>query len=204
MKNLVIALSVISLSCGAQAVRATDHHHHHEEKPATATAESVKPLKDESIYNLQSELLTVDGKKIALDSLKGQPVVISMAYTSCAYACPLIVSHMQQLEKELEKKGQRNVRFVLVSFDPKKDTPPVIKKYVEKRKLGKNWDFYTAASDKSPREIATLLGIKYKKIDEMDYDHSFVITVLDSEGVIQGQQSGADKDPKELAKFIKN
>lgn len=204
MKNLVIALSVISLSCGAQAVRATDHHHHHEEKPATATAESVKPLKDESIYNLQSELLTVDGKKIALDSLKGQPVVISMAYTSCAYACPLIVSHMQQLEKELEKKGQRNVRFVLVSFDPKKDTPPVIKKYVEKRKLGKNWDFYTAASDKSPREIATLLGIKYKKIDDMDYDHSFVITVLDSEGVIQGQQSGADKDPKELAKFIKN
>lgn len=204
MKNLVIALSVISLSCGAQAVRATDHHHHHEEKPATATAENVKPLKDESIYNLQSELLTVDGKKIALDSLKGQPVVISMAYTSCAYACPLIVSHMQQLEKELEKKGQRNVRFVLVSFDPKKDTPPVIKKYVEKRKLGKNWDFYTAASDKSPREIATLLGIKYKRIDDMDYDHSFVITVLDSEGVIQGQQSGADKDPKELAKFIKN
>ena len=41
-------------------------------------------------------------------------------------------------------------------------------------------------------------------IDEMDYDHSFIITVLDSEGVIKGQQSGADKDPKELAKFIKN
>ena len=204
MKNLAIALSILSLSFVNEIALAKDHHHHHEEKTESSAVDSVKPLKDESIYNLQSELLTVEGKKVLLDSLKGQPVVISMAYTSCAYACPLIVSHMQQLEKELDKKGVRNVHFVLVSFDPKKDTPPVIKKYVEKRKLGKNWDFYTAASDKSPREIATLLGIKYKKIDEMDYDHSFVITVLDSEGVIQGQLSGADKDPKELAKFIKN
>ncbi|NUN04647.1 MAG: SCO family protein [Bdellovibrio sp.] len=204
MKVLKIMLGILSFNLVAGIALAKEDHHHHQEKAATPAAESVKPLKDESIYNLKSELLTVDGKKISLESLKGQPVVISMAYTSCAYACPLIISHMQQLEKELDKKGVRNVHFVLVSFDPKKDTPPVIKKYVEKRKLSKNWDFYTAESDKSPREIATLLGIKYKKIDEMDYDHSFIITVLDSEGVIKGQQSGADKDPKELAKFIKN
>lgn len=203
MKNLVLVFSLLSLSFVAEVSFAKEHHHH-EAKTAPSATEDVKSLKDESIYNLKSELLTVEGKKITLDSLKGQPVVISMAYTSCAYACPLIVSHMQQLEKELNKKGISNVRFVLVSFDPKKDTPAVIKAYVEKRKLSKNWDFYTAASDKSPREIATLLGIKYKKIDDIDYDHSFIITVLDSEGIVLGQQSGADKDPKELAKFIKN
>lgn len=176
----------------------------HEHKHASPSEDAETSLKEDSIYNLKSELLNTEGKKVSLDSLKGHPVVISMAYTSCAYACPMILSQMQTLEKELEKKGVDKVRFVLVSFDPKKDTPSVIKNYMTKRNLSKRWDFYTATSDKSPREIATLLGVKYKKIDDVDYDHSFIITVLDSEGVIRGQQIGADKDPKELAKFIKN
>jgi protein SCO1/2 len=41
-------------------------------------------------------------------------------------------------------------------------------------------------------------------MDDVDYDHSFIITVLNSEGVIQGQQIGADKNPKDLAKYIQN
>lgn len=192
---LLLGISVFSILAGAQ-----EHHHPGDKVEAT---ETVK-LSEDSIYNLRSELLNSEGKKVSLDSLKGQPVVISMAYTSCAYACPLIIAQMQQLEKELDAQGKNEVRFVLVSFDPQKDRPEVLKKYSEKRKLGARWSLYTSVSDKSPREIANLLGIKYKKIEGGDYDHSFIITVLDSQGVIQGRQVGADKDPKELAKFIKN
>lgn len=184
-------------------VALADEHKHHSEKKVESKSDNT-PLNEESIYNLNSELLDQDGKKTTLEKLKGQPVVISMAYTSCAYACPLIISHMQQLEKELENQGKKKVHFVLVSFDPKKDTPNVIKQYAVKRKLSSRWAMYTSSSDKAPREIASLLGIKYNKIDDVDYDHSFIITVLDSEGVIQGQQIGADKNPKDLAKYIKN
>lgn len=184
-----------------EAARAQEHHHG---KKSEAANTVVSALSDESIYNLKSELLDQDGKKTSLESLRGHPVVISMAYTSCAYACPLIISQMQQLEKGLEAKGKTEARFVLVSFDPKNDTPEVIKKYIQKRKLSSRWTFYTAATDKAPREIANLLGIKYKKIDGLDYDHSFVISVLSPEGVIQGQQVGADKNPLDLIKYIHN
>ncbi|WP_374075276.1 SCO family protein [Bdellovibrio bacteriovorus] len=192
----LIFVSILTVAAGSQ-----EHHHHHETK--TEADDSVK-LSEDSIYNLKSELLDSAGKKVSLDSLKGRPVVISMAYTSCAYACPLIIAQMQQLEKALDAQGKKSARFVLVSFDPKKDTPDVLKEYSDKRKLSSRWSLYTSASDKSPREIASVLGIKYKKIEGGDYDHSFIITVLDSDGVVQGRQIGADKDPKELAKFIKN
>lgn len=202
LSKWLIAAVVVGISGNFALAKESPHEHKH--ASSGEEAEAGAALKEESIYNLKSELLNTDGKKVSLDSLKGQPVVISMAYTSCAYACPMILSQMQVLEKELEKKGVDKVRFVLVSFDPKHDTPNVIKNYMTKRNLSKRWNFYTATSDKSPREIATLLGIKYKKIDNVDFDHSFIITVLDSDGVIQGQQIGADKDPKDLAKFIKN
>lgn len=176
-----------------------DHHHHHQKKNVKET-----PLKlsEESIYNLNSELLDENGNKIKLESFRGKPVVISMAYTSCAYTCPLIVSQMQQLEKKITEVSKKDIHFVLVSFDPEKDTPATIKAYAKKKNLSGNWSLLTSKSDKSPREIASVLGIKYSKVEGGDYDHSFIITVLDKEGVPLGRQVGANSDLKDLIKLI--
>lgn len=184
----------------AGPVQAGDHdHHHHQAAPAV---EKSKPLHDESIYNLNSSLLDEDGKVFQLEKYRGKPVVISMAYTSCVYTCPLILAQMQQLEKALAEQGKKDVRFVLVSFDPAKDTPKVLKDYAKKKKLSTQWNLLTSKSDKEPREIASVLGIKYSKVEGGDYDHSFIITVLDAEGVPRGRQVGAAGNPKDLIKFI--
>lgn len=199
-KILVIVCLLLTSQSMAQHSGHGEHHNHNASNVSKSAQQSK--LSDESIYNLQAPLLDEDGKKVTLESLKGMPVVISMAYTTCAYACPMIIAKMQQIEKELDAK-KKKARFVLVSFDPKKDTPKVISEYKKKRKLDSDWTLFTAESDKSPREIANLLGIKYKEIEGGDYDHSFIITVLDSEGVILGQQIGANKDPKDLVKLLK-
>ncbi|HEX7674774.1 MAG TPA: SCO family protein [Bdellovibrio sp.] len=166
-------------------------------------AKASAEVPEESIYNISSKFLNTSGQEVSLSELQGHPVVISMAYTRCTYTCPLILSQMQQLEKELQKREIKDVRFVLVSFDPQNDTPQSLQKYMEKKKLGSDWRLYTGKSDKSLREIANVLGIKYKKVEDGYFDHSFIITVLDNNGVIRGQQVGADKDPKDLVKFIK-
>lgn len=197
MKTALMIATVYSLLI-LPIAQAHEHHNHKMDEHAERTA-----LSDESIYNSDAQLLNTQGKTVSLKELRGKPVVISMAYTSCAYACPMILAQMQQLEKELQAKGKKDVQFVLVSFDPKKDTPNVMKDYAEKRKLSSQWKLFTAQDDKAPREIANLLDIKYKKMENgMDYDHSFVIAVLSADGVVKGRQVGADKDPKDLAKFI--
>lgn len=196
VSSMIVALACMVLVAKAGAA---DHHHHH--APA-APAKDAAALSEESIYNLNSELLDENGKAVKLDKLRGKPVVISMAYTSCAYTCPLILAQMQQIEKKLAESGKKDVRFVLVSFDPEKDTPEVLKDYAKKKKLSGQWDLWTAKTDKVPREIASVLGIKYSKVEGGDYDHSFIITVLDKEGVPRGRQVGANADPKDLIKFI--
>ncbi|MFV3408998.1 SCO family protein [Bdellovibrio bacteriovorus] len=193
----VLPLGIVLLMVAM--AQANDHHHHH---AAPAAAEKSPALSEDSIYNLNSSLLDTDGKKVNLESLRGKPVVISMAYTSCVYTCPLIVAQMQQIEKALQAKGKKDVRFVLVSFDPEKDKPAVLKAFGKKKDLSGQWSLLTSKSDKEPREIASVLGIKYSKVEGGDYDHSFIITVLDADGVPRGRQVGAAGDPKDLIKFI--
>lgn len=155
-----------------------------------------------SLYDANIRLLNQNGEEVEWASLAGSPVVISMAYTGCTYTCPLILSHMQSLEEALKKEGKKGTRFVLVSFDHKNDTPAVLKAYLEKRKLGSNWMLLTAKTEKEPRLIGNLLGIQYRQVSDRDFSHSFIISVMDKNGVIKGKISGADKDPKELAKFV--
>lgn len=83
---------------------ASDHHHHLTEEGARAKSVA---LNEESIYNLNSELLNENGQKVSLEQFRGKPVIISMAYTSCAYTCPLILSQMQRIEKTLAEAGKK-------------------------------------------------------------------------------------------------
>lgn len=201
MKISKIIFSTLAVTLGIQGAQAKTHQHHQTAPNTVATADTNK-LSDESIYNLKSDLIDKDGKAKALEAFRGQPVIISMAYTSCTYTCPLIVAQMQQIEKALVDAGKTNVQFILVSFDPQKDTPKVLADFAAKKKLSTRWSLLTSHSDKEPREIANLLGIKYKKVEGGDYDHSFVISVLDKEGVVRGKQVGASGDPKELIKYV--
>lgn len=168
----------------------------------TNSMDVLAAFPEESIYNLSSKILNSEGRETSLSELSGQPVVISMAYTQCTHTCPLILSQMQQIEKDLQDAKKSDAAFVLVSFDTKNDTPQNLKKYFEKKKFSKRWHLYTAKSDGPLREIANVLGIKYKKIEDGYFDHSFIITVLDAQGMILGQQIGADKNPKDLVKLL--
>lgn len=198
LSKKILPLGVVLLMVAM--AQAEDHQHHHHAAPAAA--DKSPALSEDSIYNLNSSLLDSEGKKVNLESFRGKPVVISMAYTSCVYTCPLIVAQMQQIEKALVAKGKKDVRFVLVSFDPEKDKPAVLKAFGKKKELSGQWSLLTSKSDKEPREIASVLGIKYSKVEGGDYDHSFIITVLDADGVPRGRQVGAAGDPKDLIKFI--
>lgn len=201
MKANLFIIGMLIGSLLSQPGLAKDKKHHHETAAKAASADEA--LSGDSLYNVDATFINQDGKPVQLKSFRGQPVVISMAYTGCTYTCPLILSQMQQLEKALQEKGQTGVQFILVSFDYEKDNPSVLKAYFKKRNLSKNWTLLTSASDNEPREISNLLGIKYKKMEGGDYDHSFVITVLDSEGVIKGRQVGADGDPKKMLELLK-
>ena len=149
-----------------------------------------KDISDLSIYNLPSQWTNQDGKDIELKSLKGNVLVMVMIYTSCKAACPRLVADMRNIETKLDKQTKKNVKLILVSIDPKTDTPERLKKFAIANKMNQDpWIFLRSTEDDT-REFAAVLAVNYKKISPIDFTHSNIISVFNSEGELVFQQEG--------------
>jgi protein SCO1/2 len=66
----------------------------------------------------------------------------------------------------------------------------VLKEYRERMELcGENWTLLHGHPD-DVRELAAVLGVRYKNVGERDIAHSNVISVLNKEGELLYQQEG--------------
>jgi protein SCO1/2 len=143
-----------------------------------------------SLYQLDSAWLTATGQRLQLGELRGKARVVVMHYTSCEYACPILISVVQNIEKALAPDVLDKVGFVSVTFDPERDTPPVLKAYSNKMHLDpQRWTLLHGQPD-DILELAVLLGVKYKKDQQGGFAHSNVITVLNAEGEIVYRHTG--------------
>jgi len=158
-------------------------------------APAAEPLASESLYALSSTWTDARGAKLTLASFRGHPVVLAMVYTSCQASCPLVVSDLQVVEARLSPKLREQTRFVLVSFDPARDTPARLLEFAASRKLDlSRWSLLTG-SEEAVRELAAVLGVRYRPTGTGDYLHSNVITVLSRDGVARHRQTGLKQDP---------
>jgi protein SCO1/2 len=160
-----------------------------------------KPLSDKSLYQTDSTWTTDDNRRIKLATLAGKPVVLTMFFASCEYACPVLANDMRKLEAALPAESRANVNFVLVTFDTERDTPAALKKYRKTRDIPAGWTLLTATPD-DILELAALLGVKYKKDARGQFAHSNVITILNQAGEVIRQQTGLNTDPAESVRAI--
>lgn len=154
----------------------------------------------ESLYQLTSVWTDHNGEQKSLKAFSGQPVIITMGYTGCAHACPLIISKIKSIEKELKIKSYK---VVFLSFDTIKDRPADLKKYLQKKELdSKVWNLMSATKEDTVREMANVLGINYKDVGDGDFVHSNVITALDKNGNVLSKVDNLNADISELVKKL--
>jgi protein SCO1/2 len=188
--------ALVDLHC-AQA-----HSGHHHTLSEDMDRDRPGAIRNESLFQLESKWTNQDGKRIKLGDLQGKPTVLAMMYTACQGACPILTSDMQRIEKSVPSHVRQTIQFVIVSFDSERDTPQRLAKFAEKHQMNKkNWTLLTG-SQNDVRELAAVLGIKYKKDDSGNFSHSNVITILDPKGLIQHQQVGLQQDPGPSIKVI--
>ena len=75
-------------------------------------------------------LLDQDGREFQLASLRGSVVLLVFGFTHCPHICPVEMARASAALRELEPLGKR-VRAVFVTVDPGRDSPEVIKAYLE-------------------------------------------------------------------------
>ncbi len=149
---------------------------------------------DNSLYQVESTWTTDAATAMPLGNLRGRVQVVVMFFTSCAYACPIIVNNLKRLEATLPPTLRPQTGFVLVSFDAGRDTPPVLKAFRQKYELdARRWTLLRG-EPQDVLELAALLGVKYKRDANGNFAHSNLITVLNPEGEIIHQQAGLHPD----------
>lgn len=153
-----------------------------------------------SLSDLDSSWLDQNNDSITLSKdLKSEYNVITMIFTSCPSACPLMVKHLKELDEKLEKN--KNVTYFLFSIDPK-DNQEKILEFYQKMKLDHRFKILRSKSVGDIQEVAALLGFKYKKLDENMYSHSMNVYVLNQRGEII-DSVGQSYKAHELVRSIK-
>ena len=163
-----------------------------EEKPAA-------PLSARSIYQLDATWTNDAGREVRLASFRGRPVIVAMVFTSCEYACPVLVNDLKRLRAALPEAVRSKAQIVLVSFDTVRDTPAALRAFRERMSLDAGWTLLRGDAS-AVQELAMVLGVKFKQDARGQFAHSNLLTVLNGEGEIAHQHAGLNGDISEAAK----
>lgn len=158
---------------------------------------------DPSLHDFEATFTDQRGRKLTLEELKGGPVLVTMFYGTCAYACPLLVSRMRRLEAKVPPSLRPRLKMVLVTFDPKRDTVPALARLHEAYGMDARWRFLRTEDADAVQELAALLGVKYRFMPDGSINHSSVITLLDENGVVKARMDGMDLPDETILDALK-
>lgn len=163
-------------------------------------APASTPLPKDSVYQLPVRLKDQAGKTWTWSQRRGKPQIVAMFYTSCQYICPLIVDSGKAVERSLTPSERANVGILLVSMDPARDTPEALTKVVKERGLDPRQWTLASPTTNQVRDVANVLGVRYRKLEDGEFNHTSALILLDAEGrvVTRTEQVGSKADPEFL------
>ena len=77
------------------------------------------------------ELVNHEGESVRISDLHGRVGLIFFGFTNCPDVCPIAMEHLRQF-RDTDNVDMSRIAFVLVSVDGERDTPEVMKNYLEK------------------------------------------------------------------------
>lgn len=123
------------------------------------------------------ELTNQNGESVTFpDDYEGAPVVVGFIYTNCPDICSFITSNVQKIYEEAEKSD--DTQFVLITFDPERDTPEELKKYASAFDMDTDpFHFLTGDSetiDALMRRVSVRTSVEEKRESETGQDIYFI------------------------------
>ncbi|HBP30708.1 MAG TPA: SCO family protein [Advenella kashmirensis] len=129
------------------------------------------------------ELVDQNGTAIQLQqAYRGKVMVIFFGFTQCPDVCPTTMAELAQVREKLEPEQREQVQVIMISVDPQRDTPAVMKQYVSA--FDPSFVGLTG-SDEQIAKVASSFKAYYKKVDSgqsYTMEHSSGLYVLDTEG----------------------
>jgi protein SCO1 len=203
---IVLGLGLVTINyTGSNTAEATVKGEKIEEKESCCPTEhDAGEFTDNSLYQLENRWIDQSGNDFSLADLKGKPVVLTMFFASCTYACPILVYDMKKIENSIPQRQLNDYQFVMVTIDHERDKPEALLEFAKRYQLDLNrWKLLYGDKD-DIMDLAALIGFKYKKEKDGDYSHSNIITVLNDEGEIIHQHVGLNQDMTAAVTIVKS
>jgi protein SCO1 len=136
-------------------------------QPAVLSRATVLP---ESRPLPQFELLDSDGAAFTNDTMRGNWQLLFFGFTHCPDICPATLQQLSLARQRLAENGSEPLpQIKLVSADPERDTPAVLRDYT--RRFGAGVSGVTGALP-ALRNFAAVFGVHFEKTAEVDGNYS--------------------------------
>jgi len=156
---------------------------------------------DQDITRTQNTFLNQDSIKVEFPKIiKDKITLLAMVYTHCPDICPMTTHNMQLVQRRLPDDLKGKVNFVVISFDPNRDTPAVLKKFAEIRDINfDNWSLLSG-DKQNTQEVMLKFDVKaipadssYDENGELSYSiiHTDRISLIDQDGRLRSNYKGS-------------
>ena len=149
--------------------------------------------------------LNQDGKVVTQQDVKGKVFVAEYFFTTCGTICPIMNVQMQRIHKVYQ--GNKNVRILSFTVDPKVDTVAQMKRYAVAHGADvKSWFFLTGTQEKlyelARKSFFVLKPAETENQGDVgsDFIHTNNFVLVDKEMRIRGYYDGTNS--KEVDNLI--
>ena len=138
-----------------------------------------------------------DGQPFSSEQLRGHWSILFFGFTFCPDVCPTTLALLSQVEKKLaDMPTEQRPHIVLVSVDPKRDTPERLSQYV--KSFSPTFTGLTGEQN-AIHEFALKMGVPVAISEQAGgnytVDHSAAIFVVDPNGALRALSSTPHEVP---------
>jgi protein SCO1/2 len=151
-------------------------------------------------------LINQSGRRISVHQYRGKALLITFVYTRCPLPdyCPLMSSNFAEIDKSLRSDPAlyQKTHLLTVSFDPKHDTPAVLRSYgaayTERYsdETFEHWEFASGSAEEI-KAITGFFGLTYADAEDQIV-HSLVTAIISPQGEIYKVHPSNDWKPAEI------
>jgi len=137
-------------------------------------------------YAQALSLTDPQGQRRSLAEFRGRVVVVFFGFTHCPDVCPTTLIELASVKQQLGADGER-IQGIFVTVDPERDTPALLKAYVDNFGAG---FLALRGTDAETREAARHFKVFFNKVpgqtaSSYTIDHTAGSYVFDTQGRIR-------------------
>jgi protein SCO1/2 len=138
------------------------------------------------------------------DDFKGQILVAGYIFTHCQGICPAITANMKKIRGRVPE--DHDVHFVGITFDPMRDTPSVLKTYMNKFDLDERRFTFLTGDSAIVYSLLERVGIRTEMQPDTAigyrFNHTNQINLIDRQGRIRAEYGGSMVPPEHIIEDI--